>query len=71
MILNFTSAQLTPVRHNCVLKITLWNGSGTYNAICKAFRWWQMPSVLTIPVGRFSLAVFKFEWNINAPLRLP
>lgn len=71
MILNFTSAWLTPVKHNCVLMITLWNGSGKHKAICKAFRSWQMPSVLMIPVGRFSLAVFKFEWNINAPLSLP
>lgn len=31
----------------------------------------QMPPVLMIPVGKFALAVFKFEWNINAPLNLP
>lgn len=71
MILNLADAQLTPGKHNCVLMITLWNGSGKYNAICKAFRSPQMPPVLMIPVGRFALAVFKFEWNINAPLNLP
>lgn len=71
MILNLTYAQLTPVKHNCVLMITLCNGSGKYSAMCKAFRSPQMTPVLMIPVGRFSLAVFKFEWNINAPLNLP
>lgn len=71
MILNLTYAQLTPGKHNCLLIIILWYGSSKSNTICKAFRSPQMPPVLMIPVGRFSLAVFKFERDINAPLNLP
>lgn len=52
MIIIFTYVQLTPVKHNCVLMITLWSGSGKQTAIFKAFRAQQMPSVLAIPVGR-------------------
>lgn len=71
MILNLTYAQLTPVKPNCVLMITLWTGSSKQTAICKAFRAQRMPSVRAIPQVGFALDMFKFEWNITAPLRVP
>lgn len=54
-ILNLTYAQLTPVKPNCVLMITLWTGSSKQTAICKAFRAPRMASVGEIPLGRFLL----------------
>lgn len=70
-MVTLTYVQLTPVKHNCVLMITLWNDSSKHIAICKAFGPQPMASVLMMPVGRFALDVFKFEWNITAPLRVP